>query len=465
MDRQQAEAIYDAGRESVVEVLLAMSEQLARLTARVEELERQVGKNSRNSSKPPSSDPPWTPKGQPKKPSGRKRGGQDGHEGNHRYLFTPHHIESIWPAACKCCGEPLNRRACGAPRVHQVAELPPVAVEITEYQLNTVTCAGCSTVTCAELPTGVSRSAFGPRLHGLVGTLTSDMRVSRRNVRDLLNDVFGCPISLGTVDGILARLGRSLAVPYEQALEFVRAADTVRVDETGWKIDGVASWVWGAFTDQVGVMRIDPSRSGEAARSFLGDFTGIVCCDRYAAYRQFDQRQLCWAHLDRNLSELAQFPEPTAGVAAGLKDVCDDVFRTWREYADEHQNRDRLQRQIAQIQKRMTKLLDYGAANGRDKKARRFCRNLLRDFDDYWTFARAPNVEPTNNDAERGLRRAVITRKLGFGSRTSRGAQTTERLLTAAETCRRQKRSLYTYLTAAASSIARGDAAPSLLPA
>lgn len=465
MDREQAEAIYDAGRDAVVEVLLAMSAQIASLTARVEALERQVAKNSRNSSKPPSSDPPWAPKGRPKKPSGRKRGGQGGHDGWHRQLYVPDRVEAVWPGECRGCGTGLDRAADGVPCVHQVAELPPIAVEIVEYQLNKVACPSCEQVTVAKLPEGVARLAFGPRLHALVGTLATDARVSRRNIQALLTRALACPVSLGAVDGMLERLGTALAVPYEEAVEFVRDADVACVDETGWKIDGEQSWVWGAFTEQVGVMRIDPERSADAADRLLGDFAGIVSCDRYRVYNQYSERQLCWAHLDRNLSELALYPEPTRSRAQELKRCCDQVFAAWRAYADEHQNRTRLRRQIGQIRSRMHRLLNAAAENGRDKKARRFCRSVLRDFDDYWTFARAPGVEPTNNDAERGLRRAVITRKLTFGSRSPRGAQTTERLLTAAETCRRQGRSLFDYLADTASAHARHEPAPSLLPA
>jgi transposase len=247
-------------------------------------------------------------------------------------------------------------------------------------------------------------------------------------------------------------------------VDFVRRSPTACVDETGWKIDGTQSWVWGAFTPSVGVMMIDPERSADAAERLLGDYDGIVSCDRYAVYRRYE-RQLCWAHLDRNLSELALYPEPTRSTAHELKDSCDEVFAAWRDYVDTHQDRDQLKRRIATIRRRMRRRLEAAAQNGRDKKARRFCRNVLRDFDDYFTFARAPGLEPTNNDAERGLRRAVITRKLTFGSRTTRGAQTTERLLTAAETCRRQDRGLFDYLAEAASAAACLQPAPSLLPA
>ncbi len=441
-----------------------MSAQLAALTSRVEELERQIAKNSRNSSKPPSSDPPWTPKQQPKKPSGRKRGGQDGHDGHSRMLMQADRVEVEWPAACRCCGEQLAQRAAGGAQRHQVAELPQVAVDVVEYQLNAVRCDACQAVTRAALPAGVSRSSFGPRLHALVGTLSADARVSRRGIHDLLNRVFGCPVSLGSVDAMLQRVGAQLAEPYAEALNYVRDAGVVCADETGWRIAGERWWMWGAFTPQVGVMMIEPERSASAAERLLDDFGGVLSCDRYSAYRQYSKRQLCWAHLDRNLTELAQFPEPTRSVATNLKAICDDVFAAWRSYADEHQDRERLRRRVDNIRSRMKRMLETAAENGRDKKARRFTRQLLKDFDELWRFAHVDGVEPTNNDAERGLRRAVITRKISFGSQTVRGADTTERLLTAAETCRRQGRSLHEYLTTLGIAATRGDPAPSLTP-
>jgi len=464
VDRAQAEAIVDGDREAAVEVLLAMSAQLAALTSRVEELERRVAKNSRNSSKPPSSDPPWTPKQQPKRPSGRKRGGQDGHDGHSRLLMQADRVEVRWPQACGCCGEQLAQRADGRVQRHQVAELPPVAVEVVEYQLNAVRCDACDSVTRAPLPAGVSRSAFGPRLHALVGTLSADARVSRRGVHDLLNRVLQCPISLGSVDAMLQRLGTQLAEPYVEAVDYVRDAGVVCADETGWKVAGERWWMWGAFTPKVGVMMIEPDRSADAAERLLDDFGGVLSCDRYSAYRQYRNRQVCWAHLDRNLTELAQWPEPTRSVALELKTICDEVFAAWRSYADTHQDRARLRRRVGEIRTRMRRLLDAAADNGRDKKARRFCRNLLKDFDELWAFADVDGVEPTNNDAERGLRRAVITRKISFGSQTPNGAATTERLLTAAETCRRQGRSLYEYLTTLGIAATRGDPTPSLIP-
>lgn len=340
-----------------------------------------------------------------------------------------------------------------------------MAVEVVEYQLNAVRCDACRSVTRATLPAGVSRSAFGPRLHALVGTLSADARVSRRGIHDLLNRVFGCPISLGSVDSMLQRIGSQLAEPYAEALDYVRDSGVVCADETGWKIAGERWWMWGAFTPQVGVMMIEPERSAETAERLLDDFGGVLSCDRYNAYRQYARRQLCWAHLDRNLTELAQFPEPTRSVAVDLKTACDDVFAAWRSYADDHQDRARLRRRVGRIRSRMRSQLEAAASNGRDKKARRFARLLLNDFDQLWTFADIDGVEPTNNDAERGLRRAVITRKISFGSQTVRGADTTERLLTAAETCRRQGRSLYDYLTTLGIAAGRGDPAPSLIPA
>jgi transposase len=145
VERAEAEAIYEQGREVVVAVLLRMDEQIARLEKRVErqderiaQLERRLGRNSRNSSSPPSEDPPGTPPRRGKGTSGRKQGGQPGHEGHGRPLLPAWAVDEVieyWPARCACghvfCD--ADRVAVGAPARHQVEELPLMAVRVVEH--------------------------------------------------------------------------------------------------------------------------------------------------------------------------------------------------------------------------------------------------------------------------------------------------------------------------------------------
>lgn len=463
MERSEAEAIYDAGRDVCVEFIL-------RLEERVSALERRLNQDSSNSSKPPSSDPYWKQPKRGERGSGGKRGAQDGHEGHHRNLFSGDRVDVVveaWPQSCRRCGVALDQLVHGDSVVHQVAELPPVAVQVTEYRLQRVCCSGCDAVTIADLPDGVTRSAFGPRLHALAATLTTQLSGSRRKVADIITTVFGCPISTGAVDAMLERVGDALKHPYGALVEAMRGADCVNADETSWRLNNQWQWLWGAFTAQIAVLMIDPSRTSDAAQRLLGDHQGVVSSDRHGAYNQFTHRQLCWAHLDRNLTALAQTSESAQRVATRLKASADETFAAWARYRDKHQDRAQLRSEIATIRDRMWQTIDTIASQpkrARNRQLRRFCRSLAKSFEQYWTFVEVPGVQPTNNHAERGLRHAVIYRKISGGSKTERGAITTQRLLSIHQTCRLQQRSLFEYLADVMQHTARGQPAPTPLP-
>jgi transposase len=165
VDRVEAEAIYDAGREVVVEVLLRMDRRIQQLEARVEKLERELKKSSRNSSRPPSSDPPGsTPRSKDR--SGRGRGAQPGHEGHGRPLLPAWAVDEVidhWPERCRCGHRftDTERVVVGEPARHQVEELPPIMVHVTEHRAQRLRCPECGTRTRGELPQDVAQSSFG----------------------------------------------------------------------------------------------------------------------------------------------------------------------------------------------------------------------------------------------------------------------------------------------------------------
>src|SRR5262245_41551376 len=175
------------------------------LQERIRELEAQLGQTSANSSRPPSSDPPEAPARPKAPPSGRKRGGQPGHRGVHRALLPVEQVDEVIvvvPEACRQCQQPLpastgHRR--GRVWRHQVVELLPLAVRVTEYQMVRRRCTQCGKRTRAELPPGVPRRPFGPRLTAVVALLSGRYRLSRREVRQLLHDLWTVRVSLGTV--------------------------------------------------------------------------------------------------------------------------------------------------------------------------------------------------------------------------------------------------------------------------
>ena len=466
MERAEAEAIYDAGREAVVEVLLRMDRRIQQLEARVEKLERELSKSSRNSSRPPSSDPPGSAE-RSKDPSGRKRGAQDGHEGHGRPLLPAWAVDEILvhrPARCGCghlfCDEP----AVGEPARHQVEELPPINVRVIEHHCERLRCPACGKRTRAALPDEIARSCFGPRLEAAVATLSVRNRISRRDAVELCEELFGARISTGTVDAILTRIGEALSDPHSDLLERLRLSRAVNMDETGWRRAGERRALWGIFDQRHAYLHVAADRHEDHAKMLLADTAAIVTSDRWWAYTHLPlkRRQLCWAHLKRD------FKAHTEGLAAekefgehGLK-LCERVFWAWEVYRNTGDRR-ALQLTVRRLQREYKPIIGgYAAKSARNRHCRGMARNLLKAWPALWTFAKHPGVEPTNNHAERALRSAVIYRKLSLGSQSEDGELRTARLFSAHTTCRLQRRSLFAYLTDALAAHARGDPVPLL---
>lgn len=475
MERAEAEAIYDSGRETVVAVLLRMDEQIQQLSKQVAkqgeeiaELKRRLNRNSQNSSTPPSQDPPGAPERKRPDPSGRSQGAQPGHRGKGRKLLPAEAVDRTvdhWPARCGCGHSFIEgSEEAGEPVRHQVTELPEIAVEVTEHRLHRRLCPNCGKATRVELPTDVPSGAFGPRMEAAVATLAIRNRVSRRDTVELMGELFGARLASGTADAILARAGEALAEPYEDLLVAIRSAPSLNVDETGWKLCGKKRTLWGAVAPKAAVFRIAPDRHEREAVALLGEgFEGIVGSDRWWAYRGFDpkRRQACWSHLIRDLTAHSE------GLAAqkefgeqGL-DIAKRLFSAWDDFHS-HGDRRRLKREVAQLKREFKALLQRGSKGRRNKLTWGFSKNLLKIWPALWTFVEVDGVEPTNNVAERALRGPVIFRKLSLGSQSERGETTTQRLLSASVTCRLQGRSLFAYLADVLGARVRGDPAPLL---
>jgi transposase len=433
VERSEAEAIYAQGREPVVDALLALSArlevqgaQLAALAERVEELEQRLKRDSGNSSLPPSHDPPWVGKRGRSRGTGRTRGGQPGHAGHGRSLFSIERVTEIVdhsPDRCSC-GYVFGKDECepaGAPARHQVAELPPLAVEISEHRLQRVCCPECGRTVRAKLPAGVPRGCFGPKLEAAIAALTVRNRLSRRQLVELMEEVFGCPIAVGTIDAILSRTAATLEPVYDQLLEQTRTAGALNIDETGWYLSGEPRTLWGAFSKQTAVLRIAPDRGKQHLHGLIGDgFAGVVGSDRFSAYNSLEpeRRQVCWSHLRRDFTfhaDLGSGPQEAFGLD-GLE-VTWNVFQAWKQFQQDG-DRAALRRRVEAIKHQMWPLLEWGSRGKRQRHVHALAKNLLKLWPALWTFADVPDVEPTNNAAERGLRAAVIYRKLSLGSRS-----------------------------------------------
>ena len=476
MERVEAEAIYDQGREAVVEVLLAMGRRIEQLEAhvarqdeRIAQLERRLNRSSCNSSSPPSVDPPGKKPKRGKDPSGRSQGAQTGHEGHGRELLPLSAVDQVvehWPERCGCgytfaAGELL---AVGDPVRHQVEELPVISAVVIEHRAQRVCCPGCGRHTRAELPADVACSAFGPRFQAAVAALSVRNRVSRRDVVELCEELFGARICSGTVDAILTRISDTLEDPYEDLFRRVRCSESLNMDETGWRLKGAQRALWGMFTARHAIFAVASGRHEEHAKRLLDGHTGVVTSDRWWAYNHLPlaRRQLCWSHLDRDFQAHAE------GLAAekefgehGLQ-LARKVFWAWEVFQHTHDRRE-LRRTIRCLQREYKPIIRrYAAKRARNKRCRGMARNLLKAWPALWSFASHDGVQPTNNHAERALRSAVIYRKLCLGSQSEDGERRIERLLSTHTTCRLQQRSLFAYLTEALTAHARGAPVPLL---
>jgi transposase len=470
VERHEAEAIYDAGREVVVEVLLRMDRQIQQLTARVERLERELAKNSRNSSRPPSSDPPGKqPSRREKGRSPRSQGAQPGHEGKGRELLPSWAVDEVvehWPRACGCghVFADAERDAVRAPARHQVEELPRIATVMVEHQCQRLRCPDCGSEQTGELPEEVISSAFGPRLQAAVATLAVRNRISRRDTVELCAELFGARIATGSVEAILTRTADALELPHEELVRAIRRSGRLNMDETGWRLKGGRRTLWGAFTEKIAVYRIAQDRHEDRARELLGQSTGIVTSDRWWAYNHLPlhRRQVCWSHLRRDFQAQAEGlgAEKEFG-EAGLR-ICEELFWAWEIYQHTGERKE-LKRRIRLLRRELKPILRrYSGQAPRYKRTRGLARNLLKVWPALWTFAERRGVKPTNNHAERALRGAVIYRKLSLGSQSHTGERRIERLLSASTTCRLQHRSLFEYLSDLLVAHARGDPLPRL---
>ncbi len=212
----------------------ANCQKLAALQEKVAALEERLGKTSQNSSKPPSSDPPGTASRASREPSGRKRGGQPGHERATRPLIPTDQADKVIPVKpdhCEKCSRKLNGKD-SAPRRHQVVEIE-FRKRVTEYQQHTLGCV-CGHRTTAPLPAEAA-SCFGVHLESVAALLTGAYHLSKRSAQEILRDLFGVEMSLGALSGCEEKVGTLLQAPVKEAHEWVQNQATAHADETGWK--------------------------------------------------------------------------------------------------------------------------------------------------------------------------------------------------------------------------------------
>src|SRR5215467_3684868 len=216
--------------QAYIRTLEARVETLASL---VRTLQEQLNQTSRNSSRPPSSDPPQSPR--PHRPRGqRRRGGQPGHPGHTRNLVPVEEVDEVVvlkPEQCQGCHAPLSGDDA-APFRHQVIEMPPIKPVITEYQWHQLVCTVCGAITRAPWPAGVPSGTYGPRVHATVALCTGSYRLSKRTTAQVMDELFGVPMSVGTISQSEQATTEVVTAPVEEARAYVHEQRVAHLDET-----------------------------------------------------------------------------------------------------------------------------------------------------------------------------------------------------------------------------------------
>lgn len=345
-------------------------------------------------------------------------------------------------------------------------ELPPIQPEVIEYQLHRLECPRCGITTEAQLPEGVSRGCFGPRLQSLLALASGVYRMSKRMVQSFSRDVLGTEISLGEVAALEQATAAALDPPVAEARDYVQQQLSASMDETGWHEAKQRAWLWVTVTACVSVFCIRLSRGAKVAQEMLGKcFAGVLTSDRCKAYEWLPirWRQICWAHLRREFQAMIDRGGKAAAIGRRLLGHSDVLFSWWHRVRDGTLARSTFQQYVMRwLRPEFQQDLAMGTRCPGTKTAAT-CRELEKVETALWTFVRREGVEPTNNGPERTLRHAVMWRKTSYGTDNKHGSHFVENL-TVAATCRQQGRNILEYLTACCQASCSATAPPSLLP-
>lgn len=426
------------------EILARALEEIAKLHEKIVKLEGQINRNSKNSSKPPSTDQKNnTPENQ-RKP-------REPRAGKARLPFSADRIDLHVQCTrdnCPHCGSSAIELNGQPGERWQQAELPEVRAIVTEYELLKYHCKGCGKGLISSLPDGVPDSAFGPKLMGLLVTLTGVMHVAKREAIQLIKDLYDVDMSLGSVPNIEERVTQALGPIYDRIHTFVIESRFCKYfDETGWRDSGKRHFVWLASCEHAAVYMIDRTRSAAAFKRLTGkeSWEAPAVTDRYGVYGSLKIHQYCLAHLIREFRGYGEREGPDKEIGRMLEKELSQACSVHRDYVQGDASLNSRNGRLGRSKKKVQFWLEDGMANGSDPLSK-LCETLLDNFEKLWIFIKIPGMEPTNNTAERDLRKLVIWRKKSYGTRSERGKRFVERLTTVAQTLRKQGQNVLRYI-------------------
>ena len=379
-------------------------------------------------------------------------------------------VERVWEyylEECPKCGGELELVQPDRDVKHQV-ELKKVLVSVQEHRRWRQKCHQCGQEHLPRWPEELVRAGLaGPRLTAWIAWLKTACHLSYTGIQRLLSDCAGLKLSRGYLAKIVQKVSDCLASPYQEMLDRVAMQSQVNVDETGHKENGDRYWTWCFRTPEYTAFKISPSRSSKVLVEVLGpDFQGVLSCDYFSAYRkyikEFDKKaQFCLAHFVRDVKFLADHPHQAnrrhgQRLLASLRKLFHVIHRR-KEFASEATFR----RRLTAIRNQLVydAIMESPGTREADNLADRFASH----YESFFTFITNPDIEPTNNAAERAIRPIAIHRRVTQGTRSARGRTCWERLWSVIATCERQGRSAFHYLTEAVSKAYAGVPVPSLV--
>jgi len=312
------EQLAELEKETLIEGILRLQRQIVTLSQRVQELEDQVAKNSRNSGKPPSSDGLKKRRTKSLRTKGdRKVGGQKGHEGyTLEMVDEPDHVEVHPVNECKHCHADMRDVEVVKIVKRQVFDVPPVVIEVTEHQAEVKKCPQCNREVKATFPSGVTQPVqYGPRLKAQASYLNTYHFIPIARTTELLGDFYGHEPAWAFVGEANSAVAKGSEVAVDEIYRQLVGADVVRFDESGVRVEGKTQWLHVSSTETLTYYDIHPKR-GQVAMQEIGilpQFSGRAIHDHLASYKQFTncEHGYCNAHHLRELQFVTEQYEQT----------------------------------------------------------------------------------------------------------------------------------------------------------
>jgi len=469
LSRNELNRLVRSSPDSIVELVLVLQQTVHDLSERINELESQLKKNSRNSSKPPSSDGLKKPKPKSlRKKSGLKVGGQAGHPGTSLKQTNSPDIRKVLPVlSCTCGSDAIKDAKTVTTSTRQVFELPEPKLQVTEYIAEEKYCPCCGKRVKADFPEGVMAPAqYGVGFKAFLAYLNVSHLLPVNRISTLCEDLYGYPVGWGTVMNAIQKSGDSLETFEDEIVEALTQVPVLHADESGIRVKGKLNWVHSASTEELTFYGVHQKRGSEATDSFniIPRFNGTLVHDFWKTYFAYDcKHAMCNAHLLRellflseecgqkwsvefaqNLLEMKRFKENECSGEAGLmkEEKRAALLRQYRSLIEKG-NRETPPQKVEMGKKGKNKKIKTVKAKPKRSKA----QNLLRRFHEYENevlrFFHDPSVPFTNNLAEQDIRMIKAKQKTSGTFRTEEGAKTFLRIRSFISTARKNGRKVY----------------------